>query len=183
MGTKRGPVKARTKSERLTAIPGLGDRLRQLLANRSKDPKSPFTLPDLVKLLGIPYSTIKQWNYEDKIGAADAVRLATWGECSLDWLLTGHDKRSEMGPSSPAAARSAEKGTALAAAALMLAKKITDIISKTIERQELGNLSHALLVANMLTELSNFLQVNGVPREALEDMRRFAQDLLDGRYG
>lgn len=119
-------------------------------------------------------------------------REPLWSQAWQIWASLGVDPRvlsqsrtdvPKNGPGRLPGHRSGRRGTLYAPAATMLAKRISEIITETLERQELTALSQAALIATMLEEMANFLQTHGVPKEALQQMRDFAQDLVDGKFG
>lgn len=61
-----------------------GDRVRMLLLNRRVTGRA------VAKLLKVPEQQFSRYVHGTIPDAAILLKLARWGECSVDWLLTGH---------------------------------------------------------------------------------------------
>lgn len=200
MGTKRGPVKGRKYPEpsgrsRNIWVPGIAARISELRKTRSQVPNKELGLLDLSKLVGAPYSNVKQWFYEEKIGSAEAVKLARWAEVSLDWLLAGIPEGPERGLGAPGAsnperspdgatpvggAQIASPGIVLLEAALpVLATAVAAAIRRAIDSDLLENTQKARQhLADSLHKFGLELQRGGVDATELFDV---VQQIREGR--
>lgn len=139
---------------------------------------------DLARRLGKSRQLVASWMRGDGLPTGAAlVDLPGLLEVDAQWLFPKGGKTDVAGPGRPVGRRPTGKGIPLAASAAMLAQRISDIINQTLERHELTALNQAALIATMLEEMANFLQIHGVPKEGLKQMRDFAQDLVDGKFG
>lgn len=213
MGTRRDPVKARKNPERTRRsrniwVPGIAARIMELRKTRSQVPGKELGLLDLSKLVPAPYSNVKQWFYEEKIGSAEAVKLAAWANCSLDWLLAGIPEVPKKAPGGPNAESPTSEGkdggstsvqragnatgaktangaeiaapdASLTEALAMIGKAVGAAVRRVVEKDLLENTTKARQsLAENLRRFALELQRGGVDATELFDV---AQQIADGR--